>query len=340
MSSKEAERFMRRAIELSAQGAREGGAPFGAVVVKDGEIVGEGYNTIVRSRDPSAHGEVVAIRDACKKLNVKNLAGCELYTSCEPCAMCTSLTWLCRFDKLYYGNSLQKHCSMEGMFREVGLHVEKRSIPAERLCADEAYQVFLSCMEQKLPSIPVFTNSSTTDDLVEDKVKFMRQAIELSAIGASVEGSRFGAVVVKDGNIVGDSNNLVKQMFDPSAHGEIVAIRAACKAMNTWILSGCQLYTSYEPCAMCISVIWLCNFDKIYYANSLQDAEKLCGFSFNELFMDVASHVEKRSIPAERLCADEAFQVMASWREEFGDKIDPRLGIVVSDEFIESANVQ
>ena len=126
---------------------------------------------------------------------------------------------------------------------------------------------------------------------------------------------------------------IVKQSFDPSAHGEVVAIRAACKALNTWNLSGCQLYTSCEPCAMCSSVVWLCNFDKVYYANSIQDAEKLRWFSYNEMFQDVASHVEKRSIPAKRLCADEACQVMMSWEEEMGDKIDHRLGIAVTDEF-------
>ena len=199
-SSTDQERFMRRAIELSAEGARDGGAPYGAVVVKNGEIVGEGYNTVVRSCDPSAHGEVVAIRDACKKLSTTNLTGCELYTSCEPCAMCTSLTWLCRFDKMYYANCLQdtmKYCSMEGMFIDVGTPVEQRSIPAERLCAEEAYQVFASCMKQKLPTVPV------TFSVSSDKEEFMRRAIELSAIGVRNGQVAYGAVVVKDGKIVG-----------------------------------------------------------------------------------------------------------------------------------------
>ena len=151
MSATEREKFMRQAIELSSKGAKEGEAPFGAVVVKNGEIVGEGHNIVVGSRDPSAHGEVVAIRNACKALNTWDLSGCELYTSCEPCAMCTSLIWLCQFDKMYYANSLQdtlKYCSMEEMFQDVGSHVEKRSIPAERLCADEACQVIRSWGEQ------------------------------------------------------------------------------------------------------------------------------------------------------------------------------------------------
>ncbi len=148
--------FMHRAIELSAIGGREGGAPFGAVVVKNGEIVGEGYNVVVETREPSAHGEVVAIRNACRKLNTWDLAGCELYTSCEPCAMCTSLIWLCRFDKMYYANCLQdtlKYCSMEEMFQDVGSPVEKRSTPAERLCAEEACQVITEWGERIRESI-------------------------------------------------------------------------------------------------------------------------------------------------------------------------------------------
>ena len=86
--------------------------------------------------------------------------------------------------------------------------MEKRSIPAERLCAEEAYQVILSCMEQRLPSIPVVTESSSADDFIEDKMKFMHRAIELSAIGAREGGLPFGVVVVKDGNIVGDGHSL------------------------------------------------------------------------------------------------------------------------------------
>ena len=315
--------FMRRAIELSAKGAREGGAPFGAVIVKNGKIVGEGHNLVVRSRDPSAHGEVVAIRDACKNLGTENLAGCEIYTSCEPCAMCTSVIWFSRFDKLYYANCLQdtvKYCSMEGMFQDVGVDVEKRSIPAERLCAAEAYQVFSNCMEQKAPASP-----SISDNPVE-KEQFMHRAIELSGIGARQGGLPFGALVVKNGKIIGEGYDTVKPSQDPTAHGEVVAIRNACKALNVWDLGGCELYTSCEPCPMCVCVIWLCQFSKIYYANCLQDIVPWRG-SLKELFQDVGSQVEKRSVPAERLCAEEAREVIKRWGEEMGDRIDPRLGV-------------
>ena len=329
-SQSDCERFMRRAIELSAKGAQEGGAPFGAVVVKNGEIVGEGHNTVVRSRDPSAHGEVVAIRDACKNLKMPHLAGCELYTSCEPCAMCTSVTWLSRFNKVYYANCFQntlKYCSMEGMFQDVELPVESRSTPAERLCADEAWQVFASCIENKIPTLPPVTPV----DKETDKKRFMLRAIELSAISARAGGLAFGAVVVREGDIIGEGHNLVEQSCDPSAHGEVVAIRDACKKLDTWDLSGCELYTSCSPCAMCTAVIWLCRFDKIYYGNSLEDSNKYRGSSHDEMFGDVAKHVEKRSIPATRMSSEEARQVITEWGEMMSSRIDQRLGVAVSD---------
>ena len=135
---------MRRAIELSSIGAQSGGRPFGAVVVKDGEMVGEGYNTVVSSHDPTAHGEVVAIRNACNNLKTWNLSGCELYTSCEPCAMCTSVIWLARIDKVYYANKLAdtvKYFDMKQQFMDVGAPVESRSIPYQQLCGNEAFEV-------------------------------------------------------------------------------------------------------------------------------------------------------------------------------------------------------
>ena len=149
MSEKELS-FMRRAIELSSIGAQSGGRPFGAVVVKDGEMVGEGYNTVVSSHDPTAHGEVVAIRNACNNLKTWNLSGCELYTSCEPCAMCTSVIWLARIDKVYYANKLAdtvKYFDMKQQFTDVGAPVESRSIPYQQLCGNEAFEVIKNWAE-------------------------------------------------------------------------------------------------------------------------------------------------------------------------------------------------
>ena len=150
MSEKDLQ-FMRRAIELSSTGAQSGGRPFGAVVVKDGRMVGEGHNTVTLSHDPTAHGEVVAIREACKNLKTWNLAGCELYTSCEPCAMCASVIWLAKIDKVYYGNSLadtRKDFDRIQQFADVSSPVEKRSTPYQQLCGNEAFEVIKKWAEE------------------------------------------------------------------------------------------------------------------------------------------------------------------------------------------------
>src|SRR3954462_3672244 len=101
-----AEDFMRRAIALSAEKRRAGlGGPFGAIVVKDGSIIAEGFNRVTSTNDPTAHAEVVAIREACKVLGGFGLQGCELFTSCEPCPMCLGAIYWARFDRVYYANS-------------------------------------------------------------------------------------------------------------------------------------------------------------------------------------------------------------------------------------------
>ena len=94
-------KFMAKAIELSINSANTVGGPFGSVIVKDNKIISEGSNKVTSSNDPTAHGEVVAIREACKKLNTFDLSGCEIYTSCEPCPMCLSAIYWSRLDKKY-----------------------------------------------------------------------------------------------------------------------------------------------------------------------------------------------------------------------------------------------
>src|ERR1700737_4219870 len=97
--------FMARAIQLSLDNIRSGrGGPFGAVVVKDGTIVAEGTNQVTSTNDPTAHAEVLAIREACKKLHVFELEGCEIYSSCEPCPMCLGAIYWARFSRIYFGN--------------------------------------------------------------------------------------------------------------------------------------------------------------------------------------------------------------------------------------------
>ena len=103
MSSKE--NFMLRAIELSINSVKKDGGPFGCVITKNGTIISEGYNRVTSSNDPTAHAEIVAIREACKKLNTFNLSGCDLYSSCEPCPMCLSAIYWSHIDNIFYANN-------------------------------------------------------------------------------------------------------------------------------------------------------------------------------------------------------------------------------------------
>lgn len=139
--------FMRHAVRLSAERMRQGaGGPFGAIIVKDGNVIAEGWNRVTSDNDPTAHAEVSAIRDACKALNTFSLAGCEIYTSCEPCPMCLSAIYWARLDRIYYANSRDDAAAIgfddEFLYREVPKPIGERSIPTVQLALPEAAAVF------------------------------------------------------------------------------------------------------------------------------------------------------------------------------------------------------
>lgn len=136
-------RFMRRAIELARTGMNSGaGGPFGAVVVKDGGIVGEGYNRVLATNDPTAHGEVVAIRDACARLGSFSLEGCEIHTSGEPCPMCLGAILWSRISRIYYGFSIEDAATIgfddREFYRQFSLPPVERSVPSVQLASEEA----------------------------------------------------------------------------------------------------------------------------------------------------------------------------------------------------------
>ncbi|MGI6222425.1 MAG: nucleoside deaminase [Prevotella sp.] len=137
--------FMRRAITLSVESVRRGGGPFGAVIVKDGEIIAEGNNRVTIDNDPTAHAEVCAIRNAARKLGTFNLSGCEIYTSCEPCPMCLGAIYWARLERIYYGCD-RKDAADAGfdddfIYRELSLQPSEREkmmtvlLPQESLAA-------------------------------------------------------------------------------------------------------------------------------------------------------------------------------------------------------------
>lgn len=140
------EEFMRRVIECSCENIKLGGGPFGAVIVKDGKIIAEGANKVTINNDPTAHAEVMAIRNASAYLNDFNLSGCEIYTSCEPCPMCLSAIYWARLDKIWYANTKTdaKDIGFDDSFiyDEVQLPMEKRAIPINQLLRDEGLAAF------------------------------------------------------------------------------------------------------------------------------------------------------------------------------------------------------
>ena len=134
------------AIRLSEDNVRNGGGPFGAVIARDGEIVGTGTNRVTPDCDPTAHAEVNAIRDAASRLGTFDLSGCEIYSSCEPCPMCLGAIYWAHLDRLYYGNDKHDAAGIgfddAFIYRELDLKPEDRSLKSERLLSDEAAAAF------------------------------------------------------------------------------------------------------------------------------------------------------------------------------------------------------
>jgi len=144
--------FLRRAIALARQNVVSGaGGPFGAVIVRNGVIVGEGANSVTTGNDPTAHGEVNAIRAAAKALGTFTLAGCELYTSCEPCPMCLAASYWARIDAIYYGanaaDAARAGFDDAYLYDEMKKDVGARAMPATQLLGDEAWAAFAAWLE-------------------------------------------------------------------------------------------------------------------------------------------------------------------------------------------------
>jgi len=140
------EHFMRRAIELSLQSVQQTGGPFGAVIVKDDQIIAEGANQVTTQNDPTAHAEVVAIRKACQKLGVFHLQGCRIYTSCEPCPMCFAAIYWAHIDEIYFANTKTDAAKIgfddDFIYQELALPITARKRPMTRLLQDEAQIAF------------------------------------------------------------------------------------------------------------------------------------------------------------------------------------------------------
>jgi len=147
--TKEDKFFMQEAIKLAREGMENNdGGPFGAVVVKDGKIIGRGNNHVTGKHDPTAHAEIEAIRDACRTIGDFQLKDCTIYTSCEPCPMCLGAIYWARPKKFYYAATREDAANIgfddDFIYKEIGLSIDKRSIPAINISRKEAITVFES----------------------------------------------------------------------------------------------------------------------------------------------------------------------------------------------------
>ena len=146
-----------------------------------------------------------------------------------------------------------------------------------------------------------------------DKRELMKRAIELSIGSVNGGGGPFGAVIAREGEIIAEASNSVTIDNDPTAHAEVNAIRRAARKLGSFDLSGCEIYTSCEPCPMCLGAIYWSHIDKIYYANNRKDAAEI-GFDDDFIYQEIALPLEKRRKPIEKFMRSEALEAFELWK--------------------------
>ena len=157
-------------------------------------------------------------------------------------------------------------------------------------------------------------------DFSEDDRRFMQMAIDLSVINIEEGGGPFGAVIVRDGKLISKGANRVVPNNDPTAHAEVVAIRNACQALGTFDLSGCTVYTSCEPCPMCLSALYWAGIERICYANTKRDAAAI-DFDDSLIYDQLRLDYDDRSIHCEHFMRNEALGAFRRWADK-ADKVE------------------
>jgi guanine deaminase len=159
------------------------------------------------------------------------------------------------------------------------------------------------------------TKASLNPMIRQPNLNFLRQAIALATSNVtSGKGGPFAAVIVRDGRVIAEGVNVVTATNDPTAHGEVTAIRNACKALNTFTLAGCELYTSCEPCPMCLAAAHWARLDAVFFAAGAEDAAK-AGFDDAYLYAEFRKNREDRTLQEAQFLRDEAWASFAAWME-------------------------
>jgi guanine deaminase len=156
--------------------------------------------------------------------------------------------------------------------------------------------------------------------MLDNDFLFMRRAIELSLENVKKGRGPFGAVITRNGEILEESCNLVTELNDPTAHAEINVIRAAARKLNTFNLSGCVIYSSCEPCPMCLGAIYWARIDKVVYANTTLDAKNI-GFDDSLIYKEISRPLQERNIEFRQILREEALEAFKAW-EESENKIE------------------
>lgn len=151
--------------------------------------------------------------------------------------------------------------------------------------------------------------------MLMNKEELMMRACQLAEESVRQGGGPFGAVIARNGEIIAEGSNCVTIHHDPTAHAEVTAIRKATQALATHNLSGCEIYTSCEPCPMCLGAIYWAHLDKIYYGNNREDAAKI-GFDDDFIYREIELKPEMRSLPSEILMQEEAIKAFKMWTEK------------------------
>ena len=153
-----------------------------------------------------------------------------------------------------------------------------------------------------------------------NSVELMQRAITLSEESVMSGGGPFGAVIAKDGTVVAEASNMVVPSNDPTAHAEVMAIRKAAHVLGKYDLSGCEIYTSCEPCPMCLGAIYWAHLDKVYWANGRKDAAE-AGFDDDFIYKEMNLSPAQRTLPSEVLMPDGAVKAFEMWNDK-GDKVE------------------
>lgn len=313
------DKFMMAALDEAKRGLSEGGIPIGSVLVKGSQIIGRGHNRRVQESNPILHAEIDCLRNAGR---IGRYEDAVLYSTLMPCYLCAGAV-------VQFG--IKRVIAAEAeTFAGARQFMESHGVRVENLDLAECKQLMRDFIRRNpalwsedigaAPSRHAPSNDSPAkmkSALTEQDRKFMRRAIQLSAETSLVNkaGGVFGAVIVdKSGKILAEGANRVVAENDPTWHGEIEAIRKACKKVGSFKLTGCTLYSSAECCPMCAAAAYWAGIQKIFYAATCGDALEYGNFDDQMIYREVSKPSNERSLPAEQMLREEAVEVWKKYK--------------------------